>query len=621
MSVTEVLNMFEPLLQNEILTFTNMLDTTYSMKTHDVETRFQDEMCQLGNSASQTRTKMDEITKSAMTNIEKVYRSKIQELSGKETKLLQEYMTSKNCITQEVHTYALETITSFRAFLAKTSDVPTPSQSFPSAALKQLVDLLKPSTPPDARIQYLETFMSAVLSSTFKLNIDNISTVINVVTQSIQRKNSYIEALLAGHDDGVTGHSFSHDSQPQSNWVLSEFNICPDQLSDRQALGRFSYDITSNIQFTVVMAMALWYGETYGHQFTIKSPTSFSVECLETIVRDDFGLLGLSRVDQDSLRYYLPRGEGIKGYVDLGCELIFSNDLKLRSIQFGNDNVITEGFTAVHVLRALSNVICGVGVYMHLSQVHHRFNDDLLYAFYRTKETSKHPLRCLLDPLGVGSANKNDTAILSGYQEYETLFNNFTMQSKLANVRLHNMLKTQHYTPVSWPTFVTQTALPENALVRDLWSWYNAFDNFIVMALQALSITDIDETITGWLGTGTDMMTLQRILVEAYFNNVIHELAGSQTVLQMMQNGELCTAIRQSTDVTSSLPSRMQHVGAILLFQATIGSTVRFDSVRNHPWSNVPKLANAVQIFQDSISKIPISSLIHPSKVETSIAW
>jgi hypothetical protein len=627
---SDVLNVFEPLLQNEILSFTNMLNSAYSMKTRDVETRFQDEMCQLGDEALRTRTKMDDITKSAMKEVEKVTKSKIEDLGGKEAKLLQEYMTSKNCITQEMHGHALETLASFRTFLAKTSETPTQAPSF--LAVKQLVDLLKPLTPPDARIQYLENFMSTVLTSPFKLTIDNISTVINVVMQSIQGKNRYAEALFAVHDDSATSYSFIHDSNPSSNWILSEFELQPGQpgagqLSNRQALGRFSYDLTSNIQFTVIMALTLWYGETYGRPFPVKSMASFSVDSLESIVRDDFGLLGLSRVGQDSLRFYLPRGEGIKGYADLGCELLFSNDLKLYSMQFGNDPVITEGFTALHVLRALSNIVCGVGVYMHFSQIHHRFNDDLLYAFYAMKEASDHPLRCLLDPLGIGSANKNDTAILSGYQDFETLFGNFTMQTRTANIRLHTEIKNRTCTPISWPDFVGQTfpdADPEKVcLVSDLWIWYNAFNEFVGTALHVLDITSVDKIITGWLGNGTDMNMLRRTLVEAYFNNVIHELAGSLRVLQMLQNSELCTATRYSAsvDFATALPSCMQHVGATILFQATLGSTIRFDSVRNHPWSHIPKLGDVVQRFQSEISKIPLSSLVHPSKVETSIAW
>jgi hypothetical protein len=463
--------------------------------------------------------------------------------------------------------------------------------------------------------------MSSVLSVPFTLTVDNVSTVINVVIQSIQGTNRYTESLLAGHDDGATCYSFSRDPSPQSNWILAEFDT--GQLSNRQALGRFSHDPTSNIQFVVILSLILWYGETYGPPFPTKSFASFSVGRLETLVRDDFGLFGLSRTD-DALRFYLPQGEGIKGYADLGCELLFSTDFKLRSIQFGNDPVITENFTALHIVRALSNIICGIGVYMHFSQIHHRFNDDLLYAFYTTTDATTHPLRPLLDPLGIGSANKNDIAIMSGYQDFETLFGNFTMQSKHANIRLHNEFKTRKYTPVSWPEFVEQTFpdinLSNIEIVRDLWCWYDAFSKFIHTALQVLDITVIDTVITDWLGNGTTMKILHRTLVEAYFNNVIHELIGSPRALRMLQDGELYTATRRFASA-DFVTSGMQHVGATMLFQATLGTTVRFNAVRNHPWSHIPKLGDAVQTFQRAIIRIPSSSLVHPSNVETSIAW
>ena len=62
----DVLTAFEPLLQNEILSYTTLLESTYSMKTKDVEIRFQDDICQLGEEALRTRSKMDELTASAM---------------------------------------------------------------------------------------------------------------------------------------------------------------------------------------------------------------------------------------------------------------------------------------------------------------------------------------------------------------------------------------------------------------------------------------------------------------------------------------------------------------------------------------------------------------------------
>ena len=103
---TDVINTFVPLLQNEIRSFTDILESAYSMKTQGVETRFDNETCLLGEEAIQTRTKLDELTKVAMKEIEKANKSKIQELGGKEAKLLQEYTATKNCMTQEIHMYA-----------------------------------------------------------------------------------------------------------------------------------------------------------------------------------------------------------------------------------------------------------------------------------------------------------------------------------------------------------------------------------------------------------------------------------------------------------------------------------------------------------------------------------
>ena len=566
-----------------------------------------------------------------MRDIEKVNQSKIQALGEKEAQLLQGYMATKNCISQEVHTYALDTIASFRTFLGKTSGI-HPTFLPPTAIVQQLVSFLKPSTPPDAKIRYLESFMSSVLASPFKLTEDNIATVLDVVSQSIQGKNRYVESLLAGHDESATYHSLSRDPDPNSNWLLSEFDMQKGQtgagqFSLRQSLCRFSFDLTSNVRFTVVLSLVLWYGETYGHPMELppQSLESFSVAHLESIVREDFGLLGLSRVGQGSLRFYLPRGEGVQGYADLGCELFFTNEWQLISIQFGDDPVITNGFTAVHVLRALSNIVCGVGVYLHLSQLHHRYNDDLLYSFYSIPDCYGHPLRSLMDPLGVGSANKNDSAILSGFQDFNTLFGNFTMQSKRANIRYHTETKSQSCTPVAWPAFVHQTLygvdIEKMGLVQDLWIWYNAFEEFIRMALLELKIVEIDSTIMKWMDKDVSMVILRQTLTEAYFNNVIHELASSPKILQRLQNGDLCTATRLSEDFTTALPSRMQQAGATILVQATVGSTVRFHSTKNHPWSHVPLLTDAVRTFQRAIANINVSSLVHPSRVETSIAW
>jgi hypothetical protein len=622
----EVLNVFGPLLKNEVVSYTTLLDSTYSTKIQDVEIKFQEDTCQLGDAAMRTRTIMDELKKSAMKEIEIAHLSRIQTLGQKETQLMQGYMATKNCITQEVHSYAMDMITSFRTFLASTNGTP-PTTTSPSATVLQLVQLLDPSTPPSARIQFLETFMSSVLSSPFQLSVDTVLTIASVVMQIIQGKNKYAETLLAGHDENATMASFLCD--PKCQWLMTKFGlqegqVGADQLSRRQALGRFSYDLTTNVQFVVVLSLVLWYGEMYGRPLEVPSMTTFSVETLESLVRDDFGLLGLSRVGS-LLRYYLPRGEGIKGYADLGCELLFSTEWKLYSMQFGDDPVITDNFTAVHVLRAMSNLVCGVGVFLHLAQLHHRFTDDLLYAFYSIPSASTHPLRCLIDPLGIGSANKNDSGLLSGYHDFDTLFGNFTMQSKRANLWFHKNTKKQTSTPVSWPDFVEQTLKGTETLagglVQDLWLWYNAFDEFVRMALLALNITEVDTTIAEWIGQ-KDLETLRRTLTEAYFNNVIHEVAGSQRLLQMLQRGEICTATRQGgSNFQSSLPSHMQQTGAIILVQATFGSTVRFHSAKNHPWSHSPILSDAVTTFQCQIGKIDVSSLVHPSRVETSIAW
>ena len=50
----DVLNAFEPLLQNEILAYTTMLDSTYAMKTQDAEIRYQEDTCPRGRSLANT---------------------------------------------------------------------------------------------------------------------------------------------------------------------------------------------------------------------------------------------------------------------------------------------------------------------------------------------------------------------------------------------------------------------------------------------------------------------------------------------------------------------------------------------------------------------------------------
>jgi hypothetical protein len=155
-------------------------------------------------------------------------------------------------------------------------------------------------------------------------------------------------------------------------------------------------------------------------------------------------------------------------------------------------------------------------------------------------------------------------------------------------------------------------------------TWYNAFDQFVRSALDKLDISTADKTVTAWLRALHCEPTpeeMRRIIVEGYFNTIVHELANSPSILEKLNAQMMYTATRSPPAPCE--PTLSQHTFATMLSMVASGSTVRFDAVHNHPWSHWtdPALVQIVAVFQSTISTISAGSSVHPSNVETSIAW
>ena len=107
-------------------------------------------------------------------------------------------------------------------------------------------------------------------------------------------------------------------------------------------------------------------------------------------------------------------------------------------------------------------------------------------------------------------------------------------------------------------------------------------------------------------------------VVEGYFSNILHELALSPSVVAMVTENTLYTATR-----ASCAPEMVQSAFASMLLTGATGNTARFHATHNHPWSHFTDapLLQCVSVFQAAILAVPKESPIHPSKIETSIAW
>ena len=193
------------------------------------------------------------------------------------------------------------------------------------------------------------------------------------------------------------------------------------------------------------------------------------------------------------------------------------------------------------------------------------------------------------------------------------------MQTTEANRRFHIAWKDAERSPVRWPHFARAFEQVETPLLTELWIWYRAFEDFVATAITVLGIV-VDAPVRAWLVDARRDATLeglQQLLVEGYFNTVVHELAASPTIGRLMQEGTLHSATRNS----GGRPSMAQHKGAVMLLQAASGGTVRYHTPTNHPWSHAPALVDAVAVFQRTIGTVPKGSLVHPDCIETSIAW
>ena len=173
---------------------------------------------------------------------------------------------------------------------------------------------------------------------------------------------------------------------------------------------------------------------------------------------------------------------------------------------------------------------------------------------------------------------------------------------------------------MNWPQFRGMFSTPRQIL-NEVDIWYDAFEQFVGSTVQALGVEVLDETVVAWLqaiGREPTFEEMKRTIIEGYFSNIIHELAISPSVAGMVSENKLYLATR-----ASRAPAMIQSAFVNMLVTGTTGGTTRFHATHNHPWSHFtdPTLLQCVSVFQAAISAVPKESPIHPSKVETSVAW
>lgn len=623
-SLQEIPQLFVPLIECEKVAFRETLDVFFRGESNDIEQTNEKKLEALSREADVTRTRLDGIVGDALTELKAYEATMHQRLTDVQRNMHQKFLSTKNLITQSVHQYTIDALASFRDKLG----VPDVAVAVPPEVL-QLTQAL--GYPAPGKIAFIEQFISQVISRPFQLSPATFPIVLSILGASLENSNKFNATILSAHDESATLHSMTRAPSRSNDWVVNTFvGSSADHMSNRQRDGRILHDLTDNVQLAVVLALVIWYGETECVHLSapVNASADWSVGRLEHLFREDFGMLGLvPGKETGTLLFTLAKGEGRAGYNTLGCSVILSQKCTVQSIQIGDGPVVTADFSREDVMQVAANLVCAVGVYLHLAQVHHRVSDDVLYAFYRQAGAKTHPLRKLMDPLGVGAAAKNDAGLLVGFNDQKnTLFNNFTMQTPVANRRLFTDWKHKTRQPVDWPAFVTMFA-PDNLppIVREMTTWHDAFTAFVSGAVDALGI-QMDDTVSTWLlavGRTPTMEHLRRTIVEGYFNNVIHELAASPSIAGQLVENTLYTATR--TAPTGPVPpTESQHSFATMLVAATTGGTVRYNARHNHPWSHImsrPTLPTLVKDFQATIDSIPGTSLVHPSKVETSIAW
>ena len=625
-SLQEIPQMFTPLIECEKVVFRETLDSFFQGETESIQQTNGKKLEALSQEAKTTRTRLDDIAADAVQELKAYETLMHQRLTDTQRKLHQEFLRTQNVITQSVHQYTIDALAAFRDKMSNGGMTAVPAVPPVPDAVLQLTQALQYEAP--GKIAFIERFISQVISRPFQLSPATFPIVVSVLTASLENSNAFNTALLTAHDESATIHSMTRAPSRANEWVVRTLvGSGTDHLSDRQRAGHILHDLTDNVQLAVVLALVIWYGETECSHLSapVNEAADWSVATLEHLFRADFGLLGLlPGKEPGTLLFALGTGEGRAGYNTLGCSVVLSAECRVQSIQIGTGPVVIADFSREQVMQVTANLVCAVGVYLHLSQVHHRASDDVLYAFYQQAGAKAHPLRRLLDPLGVGVASKNDAGLLVGFHEERTLFNNFTMQTPAANRRLFTDWKQRVIQPVDWPKFATLFA-PDNPppVVADMTTWHDAFSAFVGAAIVALDV-QVDATVRGWLravGRTPTMEELHRTIVDGYFNTVLHELAASPSIVTRLADSTLYTATRAHPAALE--PSRSQHAFATLLVAATTGSTVRFDALHNHPWSHATDqtLQPIVEVFQARVSTIPAASLVHPSKIETSIAW
>jgi hypothetical protein len=615
----DICKLLKPMIDSEKVLFRDTIETIVRIKTEDAAKECAQKLEAISVEARSTRDSIDALTADALDELKGYEQEMYQGLTEDRRKLQQEFKTTKNILIQSVHRYALDELASFKDKLVA-HDTVVPETVIPPEIVA-LLGVLH-ATDTAVKVAFLETFVSNVIKASFKLSPETLPMLLCILTEASATADAYATSLLSVHDESVTRSSMTHTLSGMNALIVKEFGLVG-QGTHRQIEGHFLHDLIEMVHVNVVLSLAIWYGETQCDQLvSSKGSHATTVKDLEDLFRDDFGLLGLQPGENNTLVFHLDQGEGVAGYDTLGCSVVLSTDLKVQSIQIGNGRVATSDFTQSQLQQVSANIVCAVVLYQHLAQFHHSATDDTLYAFYKQDGAQNHPLRTLLDPLGVGVATQNDKSMLMGFAAHHTLFNNFTMQSPAANQHLLMVSKQTVLKPQHWPQFKRMFSNEHRPpLVEHLSIWYDAFDKLVKGVLEELEVdVNRDVTVRKWLNTLDRELTtteLRRAIVEVYFATVLHELVNHPSVADRVADGTLCTATH------AVLTSSQSTFVSMLLDGTSKGTTVRYHTPYQHPWSHFthPTLLRHVSTFQTTISTIPVDSLVHPTQVETSIAW
>ena len=325
-------------------------------------------------------------------------------------------------------------------------------------------------------------------------------------------------------------------------------------------------------------------------------------------------------------------------YYKFGGIVTFDKDMKLESINIEREDQVLDNVIIYKRIIASAMTYGTWGV--HFGIQHAIVSDDWNYQFAQNvySNDNTHPLAVLVKPLCVGVqeimnlaslvlVNKLDTSIAAG--------NNIRGKdiSDLNNVFLTDIHKVAH-----WPTMRSHIfGVFENELTRSFDAWWTlmhgTITNYVNIYYQDDDSVIYDIQVAQWL-TQINMNVSKASLIDTltmmYFNQITHELFSNPQIIHDLITLKLQFVVRN--DKEHGLPSYFVHLRNIETLVVTNGGTSRFINIEMEQFvKDDNQLAKDVLVqFRTDVQNLATefdnnpdrySSLLHPSLIESSIAW